>query len=59
MMGNETHNYKRLLQDVQDNGLQFTGVWVQGSPSALLSLMDESSAPQHQQLRGPYPPGQL
>lgn len=44
MMGNETHNYKRLLQDVQDNGLQFTGVWVQGSPSALLSLMDESSA---------------
>ena len=44
MMGNETHNYKRLLQDVQGNGLQFTGVWVQGSPSALLSLMDESSA---------------
>lgn len=44
MMGNETHNYKRLLQDVQDNGLQFTGVWVQGTPSALLSLMDESSA---------------
>ena len=44
MMGNEAHNYKRLLQDVQDNGLQFTGVWVQGSPSALLSLMDESSA---------------
>ena len=43
MMGNETHNYKRLLQDVQDNGLQFTGVWVQGTPSALLSLMDESS----------------
>lgn len=44
MMGNEAHNYKRLLQDVQDNGLQFTGVWVQGTPSALLSLMDESSA---------------
>lgn len=44
MMGNETHNYKSLLQDVQDNGLQFTGVWVQGTPSALLSLMDESSA---------------
>lgn len=44
MMGNETHNYERLLQDVQDNGLQFTGVWVQGSPSALLSLMDESCA---------------
>ena len=44
IMGNEAHNYKRLLQDVQDNGLQFTGVWVQGSPSALLSLMDESSA---------------
>lgn len=44
MMGNETHNYKRLLQDVQDNGLQFTGVWVQGSPSALLSLMDETCA---------------
>ena len=44
MMGNETHNYKRLLQDVQDNGLQFTGVWVQGTPSALLSLMDESGA---------------
>ena len=44
MMGNETHNYKRLLQDVQDNGLQFTGVWVQGTPSALLSLMDETCA---------------
>ena len=44
MMGNEAHNYKSLLQDVQDNGLQFTGVWVQGTPSALLSLMDESSA---------------
>ncbi len=44
MMGNEAHNYKRLLQDVQDNGLQFTGVWVQGTPSALLSLMDESCA---------------
>ena len=44
MMGNEAHNYKRLLQDVQDNGLQFTGVWVQGSPSALLSLMDETCA---------------
>lgn len=44
MMGNETHNYKRLLQDVQDNGLQFTGVWVQGTPSALLSLMGETCA---------------
>lgn len=44
MMGNETHNYKKLLQDVQDNCLQFTGVWVQGSPSALLSLMDETCA---------------
>ena len=44
MMGNEAHNYKRLLQDVQDNGLQFTGVWVQGTPSALLSLMDETCA---------------
>ena len=44
MMGNETHNYERLLQDVQDNGLQFTGVWVQGSPSALLSLMGETCA---------------
>lgn len=44
MMGNEPHNYKRLLQDVQDNGLQFTGVWVQGTPSALLSLMDETCA---------------
>ena len=44
MMGNEAHNYKRLLQDVQDNGLQFTGVWVQGTPSALLSLMDEACA---------------
>lgn len=44
MMGNEAHNYKRLLQDVQDNGLQFTGVWVQGAPSALLSLMDETCA---------------
>lgn len=44
MMGNEAHNYKSLLQDVQDNGLQFTGVWVQGSPSALLSLMDETCA---------------
>ncbi len=44
MMGNEAHNYKSLLQDVQDNGLQFTGVWVQGTPSALLSLMDETCA---------------
>ena len=44
MMGNEAHNYKRLLQDVQDNGLQFTGAWVQGTPSALLSLMDETCA---------------
>lgn len=44
MMGNEPHNYKRLLQDVQDTGLQFIGVWVQGSPSALLSLMDETCA---------------
>lgn len=44
MMGNEAHNYKRLLQDVQDTGLQFIGVWVQGSPSALLSLMDETCA---------------
>ena len=59
MMGNETHNYKRLLQDVQDNGLQFTGVWVQGTPSALLSLMDETCSKKHQQLRGPHPPGEL
>lgn len=44
MMGNEPHNYERLLRDVQDNGLQFTGVWVQGTPSALLSLMDETCA---------------
>ncbi len=44
MMGNEPHNYERLLRDVQDNGLQFTGMWVQGTPSALLSLMDEPCA---------------
>ena len=32
------------LQQHFEAMLQFTGVWVQGTPSALLSLMDESSA---------------
>ncbi len=41
MMGNDAGNYRRLLQDVQANGLLFGGVWVQGTPSQLLSLMDE------------------
>lgn len=38
---NTTDRYPQMLKSVQENGLQFTGVWVQGAPSDLLALAED------------------
>lgn len=44
MTGDDAVSRSRLMEDVQENGLRFSGVWVQGAPSALLALMEEDCA---------------
>ncbi len=34
--------YQRLLDTVREDGLKSSGVWVQGTPSAILTLLEES-----------------
>ncbi len=36
-----TDRYPQMLESVRQNGLQFTGVWVQGAPSDLLVLAED------------------
>lgn len=36
--------YQRLLDTVREDGLKSSGVWVQGTPSAILALLEESCA---------------
>ena len=36
--------YQRLLDTVREDGLKSSGVWVQGTPSAILTLLEESCA---------------
>lgn len=36
--------YQRMLDTVREDGLKSSGVWVQGTPSAILTLLEESCA---------------
>lgn len=36
-----TDRYPQMLESVRQDGLQFTGVWVQGAPSDLLVLAED------------------
>ena len=36
--------YQRLLDTVREDGIKSSGVWVQGTPSAILALLEESCA---------------
>ena len=41
---NPSYCYKEMLSSVQRDGLKTEGVWVQGTPSAILALLEEDCA---------------
>ena len=43
-MMNPSYRYKEMLSSVQRDGLKTEGVWVQGTPSAILALLEEDCA---------------